>query len=75
MRILDARASEACVGQLKKVPAQNEMMCNKVGIIVVTSKSSFLPEKPNWRILRGYCRGDKPSGIYLCIYWARSPIR
>ena len=62
-------------GAVKKVPAQNEMMCNKVGIIVVTSKSSFLPEKPNRRILRGYCRSDKPSGIYLCIYWVGGPVR
>ena len=43
--------------------------------IVVTSKSSFLPEEPEKRIFRGYCRGDRPSSMYLCIYWVRDLIR
>ena len=41
-------------------------------VIVVTSKSSFLPEAPERKISRGYCRGVRPSNIYLCIYWARA---
>ena len=44
-------------------------------VIVVTSKSSFLPEALERKISRGYCRGVRPSNIYLCIYWAGGPIR
>ena len=44
------------------------MMCNKGEIIVVTSKSFFLPKELKRRILKGYCKGDKPSGIYIYIY-------
>ena len=44
------------------------MMCNKGEIIVVTSKSFFLPKEPKRRILKGYCKGDKPSGIYIYVY-------
>ena len=50
------------------------MMHDKSRAIVVTSKSSFLPEEPERRISRGYCRGDRPSSLYLCIYWAGGPI-
>ena len=60
---------------VKKVPAQAEMMHDKSGAIVVTLKSFFLPEELERRISRGYCRGDRPSSMYLCIYWAGGPIR
>ena len=42
-------------------------------VIVMTSKSSFLPEELERRISRGYCRGDRPSGI--CLYVYIGPIR
>ena len=51
------------------------MMHDKSKAIVVTSKSSFLPDEPEWRILRGHYRGDRSSGIYICIYWADGLIR
>ena len=44
-------------------------------VTVVTLKSSFLPEEPERRISRGYCRGVRPSNIYLYIYWAEGLIR
>ena len=49
----------------------------RYGVTVVTSKSYFLPEEPERRISKGYCRGVRPSNIYmyLCIYWAGGPIR
>ena len=40
----------------------------RYGTIVVTSKSSFLLEGPERRILRGYCRDAKPSDIDVCVY-------
>ena len=54
---------------VKKVPVQVEMMYDNSGAIVVTSKSSFLLKEPKRRILRGYCRGDRPNSMYLGIYW------
>ena len=47
----------------------------RYGVTIVTSKSSFLPEELERRISKGYCRGVKPSNIYLCIYWAEGLIR
>ena len=52
---------------VKKVSAQAEMMHNKSGAIVVKSKSSFLPEELERRISRGYCKGDRPSSVYIYI--------
>ena len=46
------------------------MMGDEHGLAKVTSKSSFLPEEPEKRILRGYCRGIGPEAHYLCIFWA-----
>ena len=60
---------------VKKVPAQTKMMYDKNGVIVVISKSSFLLEEQERRILKGYCRYNRPSSIYLCICWAGGPIR
>ena len=51
------------------------MMCDKSRVIVVMSKSSFLPEEQERRISKSYCRYDRPSSIYLCICWAEDPIR
>ena len=44
------------------------MMYDKSEVIVVILKSSFLPKKQERRILRGYCRYDRPSSMYLYIY-------
>ena len=46
-------------------------------VTIVTLKSSFLLEEPERRILRGYCRGVRPSNIYLYIYiyWVEGLIR
>jgi len=52
---------------VKKVPTQSEVMCNGHGVIIVTSKSSFLLEELERRISRGYCRGVRPRSSYLCI--------
>ena len=42
---------------VKKVPTQSKVMCNGHGVIIVTSKSSFLLEELERRISRGYCNG------------------
>ena len=60
---------------VKKVPAQIEMMYDKNGVIVVILKSLFLPKKQDRRILRGYCRYDRPSSMYLYICWVGGPIQ
>ena len=60
---------------VKKALVQTEVMYDKRGVIVVISKSSFLPEEPERRISKGYCRGGRPSSTYLCIYWVGSPIQ
>jgi len=36
-------------------------------VTVVTSKSSFLPEELERRISKDYCRGVRPSYIYIYI--------
>ena len=72
---LRCRSVKSLHWAVKKVPAQAEMMHDKSGAIVVTSKSSFLPEESKRRILRGYYKGDRPSSMYLCIYWVGGPIR
>ena len=59
-----------CVGQLKKVLTQTEMMHDKSRVVVVTSKSTFLPEESEMRISRGYCMGDRPN---ICIYMYIGP--
>ena len=59
---------------VKKAPIQTEVMYDKCGAIVVISKYSILPEEPERRISRGYCKGGRPSGMYICIYWVRGPI-
>ena len=53
---------------VEKVPVQTEMMYDKNRVIVVISKSSFLPEEQERIISMGYCRNDKPSSIYIYIY-------
>ena len=35
-------------------------MCDGHGLAKVTSKSSFLPDEPERRISKGYCRGIGP---------------
>ena len=49
---------------VKKAFAQTEVMYNKSRVIVVISKSSFLPKEQKMRILRGYCRDDRLSSMY-----------
>ena len=56
------------LGQLKKAFVPSEVMLNGREGIIITSKSSFLPEEPERRISRGYCRGDRPRSLYLCTY-------
>ena len=53
---------------VKKVPTQTEMMYDKSRVIIVISKSSFLPEEQERRISRGYCRNDRPSSMHIYIY-------
>ena len=53
---------------VKKVPTQIKMKYDKSRVIVVISKSSFLPEEQERRISRGYCRYDRPNNLYLYIY-------
>ena len=64
---------------VKKVPTQTEMMYDKSRVIIVISKSSFLPEEQERRISRGYCRNDRSSSmhiyIYIYIYYAGGSIR
>ena len=53
---------------VEKMLKQIGMRCNKIRTIVVTSKSFFLPEEPESRISRSYCRNVKPSNIYVYVY-------
>ena len=45
---------------VKKASTQAEEMCDGHGLAKVTSKSSFLPDEPERRISKGYCRGIGP---------------
>ena len=36
-------------------------MHDKSRVIILTSKSSFLPKESEMKILRGYCGGDSPT--------------
>ena len=61
---------------VKKVLMQTEMMYDKSRVIVVISKSSFLPEEQERRISKGYCRYDRPSSmdkIGLCPFLSNNP--
>jgi len=49
---------------VKKESTQAEVMYDEHGLAGVTSKSSFLPEEPERRILRGYCRGIGPKSSF-----------
>ena len=52
---------------VKKASTQAEVMYNEHGLAKVTSKSSFLLEEPERRILKGYCRGIGPrSSLSMC---------
>ena len=62
---LGCRSVRSVCWAVEKVPAHIGMMHDKSGVIVVTSKSSFLPEEPKRRISKGYCRGNRPSSMYL----------
>ena len=44
-----------------------EVRYDKHGVIVVISKSSFLPEELERRILRDYCRAGRPS-MHIYVY-------
>ena len=48
---------------VKKESTQAEVMYDEHGLAGVTSKSSFLPEEPERRILRGYCWGIGPRSL------------
>ena len=43
----------------------------RYGVIVMTSKSSFLSDEPERRISSGYCRVDRPSSVY----WTGDPVQ
>ena len=55
---------------VKKAFAQTEVMYNKSRVIVVISKSSFLPKEQKMRISRGYCRDDRLSSMF----WVGGPM-
>ena len=59
---------------VKKAPIQTEVIKDTWGAIKVISNYSILREAPERRISRGYCKGGRPSGMYICIYWVRGPI-
>ena len=42
---------------IKKASSQAEVGCDGLRATTMVSKSSFLPEEPERRISRGYCRG------------------
>ena len=56
---------------VEKTPAQTEVTYGKSRVIVVISKSSFFPEEQKRRILRGYCRDDRPKNVY----WVMGHVR
>ena len=68
---LGCRSVRSVRWAIRKAPAQIDVMYDKSGVIMVISKSSFLPEGKKRRILRDYCRGDRPNSIY----WAKGPVR
>ena len=65
---LGCRSVKSVRWAIKKVLAQTKMMYDESKVIVVISRSSFLPEEQERRISKGYCRYDRPSSInlYIC---------
>ena len=49
---------------VKKASMQAKVIYDEHGLAKVTSKSSFLPEELERRILRGYCRGIGPRSSF-----------
>ena len=72
---LRCRSIRSMSWAVKKASSQSGVVYGGHSVSIVTSKSSFLPEEPERRISKGYCRGDRPRSTYLCIHWARGPIR
>ena len=62
--------------KLKRTSVLSEVMQNGHGGTIITLKSSFLPEKPERRILKGYCRGVGPrSSLSMYILGLRPNLR
>ena len=61
---------------VKKASAQSKVTCDEHGVTLMTSKSSFLPKKPERRIRRTIVGVIGPRvHIYIYIYRAGGPIR
>jgi len=60
---------------VKKASTQAEVMYDEHRIAKVTSKSSFLLEKPKRRISRTIVGVLGQRSHFLCIYWAWGPSR
>ena len=72
---LQCRSIRSMSWPVKKASSQSGVVYGVHSVSIVTSKSSFLSKEPERRILKGYCRGDRPRSTYLCIHWAKGPIR
>jgi len=64
---LECRSIRSMPWAVKKASLQSEVVYDEHKATTVTSKSTFLPEEPERRILRGYCRGDRPKNAHLYI--------
>ena len=61
---------------VKKASSRAEVECREYRVITVMSKYSFLPEEPERRISRGYCRGIGPrSPLFIWVLGLRPKPR
>ena len=73
---LEYQSTKSMPWAVKKVSSQAEVGCKEHRATTVMLKSSFLPEEPERRILRGYYRGIGPrSSLSIYIMGLRSKPR
>jgi len=73
---LECQSTRSVPWAVKKASSLAEVGCREQRATTVTSKSSFLPEEPERRISRGYCRGIGPrSSLFMYIMGLRPKPR
>ena len=65
---LENRSNRSKPWAIKKEIAKSDTVHDEHNVIFVTSKSSFLPEELERRLLRGYCEGEKLKSTSLHMY-------
>ena len=75
---LECQTTKSMPWVVKKASPWEEVGCKEHRATTVTSKSSFLPEEPERRVLKGYCRDVGPRSslsVYILGSWPKLRMR